>query len=439
MWIFCPYAYAELGKVDSYSSALSRIHMFRNYVEDGPALLTDPAAKIRATFILQNTSTTIANTLRRCILSETRSVGFRADLTDPKNPGVRIYKNNTSIFNEMLAHRLTLIPLGVRRIDAFDPSRYECILKKRNEIRGPITPQTMLHVSASDCMVREKQSDGTFRDLTPVELSALFPPDPITGDTCLITSLRPQWGADHPPEEIDLVAYPVIGRGREYIGFSPVSQCSYENTPDTNPVRQDEFFHTWLMNFKKISTEEVATLDPDVLANYKQEWKTMAIQKCFLVNDRGEPSSFTFHIESVGIRPVQDIVAEGIQAVLAMLAPFTNPETPEVEVGLSMLPIDSRMSGVDVHIKGHEHTLGNLLQTMITEMYLDTAAADSPIFFAAYKVPHPLQRSVMLRLGMKDTTSPNSVARQVLTAAALRASTIFQDLAAAWENRVPSS
>ena len=415
------------------SSTCSRIYMFRNYTESGPSLLTDSSAKIRASFLLQDSSTTIANTLRRCILSETRSVGFRADLTDAKHPGVLIRKNNTSVFNEMLAHRLTMIPLGVRRVDAFDTSRYECVLKKRNDTRGPITPQTMLHVTAADFMVREKQSDGSFRDLTPVEISALFPADSITGDTCLITSLRPQWSADHAPEEIDLTAYPVIGCGREYIGFSPVSQCSFENTPDMNPVRQDEFFHTWLMDFKKISTEEVATLAPEVLANYKQEWGTMARQKCFLVNARGEPSSFTFYLESVGIRPVPDIVAEGIQAVIKLLDPFTNPDTPEKELGMSIMPIDSRMHGVDVLIEGHEHTLGNLLQTMLTEMYLDTPTADSPITFAAYKVRHPLHRSVAIRLGIAESKGDTTtIARQVIAAAAQRAKTIFEDLAAGW-------
>ena len=410
--------------------------MFRNYTEDGPPLLTDPSAKIRASFILQNTSTTVANTLRRCILSETRSVSFRADLTDAKDPGIRIRKNNTSVFNEMLAHRITLIPLGVRRIDAFDPSRYECILEKRNDIRGPITPQTMLHVKAGDFMVREKQSDGTTRDLTPVEIAALFPADPITNDTCLITSLRPQWGADHPPDEIDLTAYPVIGCGREFIGFSPVSQCSFENTMDTNPVRQDEFFKKWLMDFKKISDDMVATHAPELLANYKQEWTTMAQQKCFLINERGEPSSFTFHIESVGIRPVKDIVAEGIQAVVKLLEPFVNPDTPEKDLGISMLPIDSRMPGVDILIEGHEHTLGNLLQTMITEMYLDTSTVDSPITFAAYKVRHPLHRSVAIRLGIAESKGDaNTIARQVLAASAQRAKTIFEDIAAGWENQ----
>ena len=411
--------------------------MFTKYTEDGPPLLTDPSSKIRASFILQGTSTTVANTLRRCILSETRSVGFHADLTNPKNPGIRIRKNNSSVFNEMLAHRITLIPLGVRRIDAFDPSRYECVLKKSNENRGPITPQSMLHVSASDFMVQEKQSDGTVRDLTPVEISALFPADPITGNTCLITSLRPQWGADQQPEEIDLTAQPVIGCGKDHIGFSPVSQCSFENTQDTSPVRQEEFFQKWLMDFKKISDENMKTLTPEVLSNYKQEWGTMARQKCFLINERGEPSSFTFYMESVGIRPITDIVAEGIQSVIKLLDPFTNPETPDKELNMSILPIDSRMYGVDVLIEGHEHTLGNLLQTILTDMYLETSTADSPITFAAYKVRHPLHRSVAIRLGMQENKGDhNLIARQVIAAASQRAKTIFEDLAASWENQL---
>jgi DNA-directed RNA polymerase subunit L len=94
------------------------------------------------------------------------------------------------------------------------------------------------------------------------------------------------------------------------------------------------------------------------------------------------------------------------------------------------------MHGVDVLIEGHEHTLGNLLQTLLTEMYLETTT-DSPITFAAYKVRHPLHRSVAIRLGMQENKSDhNLIARQVIAAAAQRAKTIFEDLAAAWENQV---
>ena len=407
--------------------------MFRNYVESGAPLYTDPESKLTGSFILENTTSTIANTLRRCILSETRSVGFRADLTNAADPGIKIRKNTSVIFNEMLAHRLTLLPLGVRKIDEFDPKRYECLLSVKNERKGPIAPESVLHVKGADFRIREKQADGSFVDAGPAATAALFPADPLTGETSLLTTLRPQWNPEQPPEEIDLTAYPVIGRGRDFMGFCPVSQCSFGNTLDEDPVRQEQFFTQWLRDFKKV--EDAGSLDSAVKANYRQEWATLGIQRCFLVDPRtGEPNSFSFTVESVGIRPVPEIVAEGIRAVVELVAPYADQETPMETLGMRVQPVDSRMNGVDVHFEGQEHTLGNLLQTLITEMYLDTEAPDSPITYVGYKVRHPLHRVMTLRIGIREGAVGDSamIARQVITNAAEKARTIFEDLGRGW-------
>ena len=182
--------------------------MFSNYVSSGPALLTDPEDNLVGSFTLSNTSSTIANTLRRCILVDTRSVGFRADLTNAADPGVVIRKNTSVIFNEMLAHRLTLIPLAVRRLDEFDPSRYQCVLTVKNDRQGPISNEGVLHVTAGDFRLLEKQEDGNFADIGAPAASAMFPADPITKQTSLVVTLRPQWSPEQPAEEVDLTAYP---------------------------------------------------------------------------------------------------------------------------------------------------------------------------------------------------------------------------------------
>jgi DNA-directed RNA polymerase subunit L len=405
--------------------------MFSNYESTGPALLTDSNDHIVGRFVLENTSTTVANTLRRCILTETRSVGFRADLTNAVEPGIVIRKNTSVIFNEMLAHRLTLIPLGVRRIDAFDPSRYECILRVKNDTKGPIASSSLLHVKAGDFTVREKQADGSFAEVGAAANAALFPADPITKDTPLIVTLRPQWNPEQPPEEIDLTAYPVIGTGRDFMGFCPVSQCSYENTPDTDAVRRDQFFNEWLAAFKKIADPN--SVDPSVIAGHRREWETMAIQRCFKVDPvNGEANSFNFTVESVGVRPVPDIVAEGIRAVIQLVTPYTDSDDMEIRVQ----PTDSRMNnGIDVLFDGQEHTLGNLLQTLITEIYLDTEMPDSPITYCGYKVKHPLQRIMTLRFAIREGAvgDPAAIARKIIADAASRARTIFEGLAQGWE------
>jgi len=410
--------------------------MFSNYSESGPALYTGDDHRMIGQFILENTNTTIANTIRRLILTETRSAGFRADLTSRTDPGVQIRKNTSAIFNEMLAHRLTLVPLGVRNLDSFDPKRYECLLHIKNETRGPITPDSIRHVSASDFRVRERQEDGTFTELGAPGTAALFPVDPITKTSSLIVSLRPQWNPEQPAEEVDLTAYPVIGRGREFMGFSPVSQCSFENTRDEDPVRQERFFTEWLAAYKKVA--DPTALTAEQAATYRQEWLTLGVQRCFLVDERGQPNSFSFTVESVGIRPVPEIVAEGIQAAVDLVAPYADPDKTADELGLTIQPIDSRMNGVDVQFDGQEHTLGNLLQTLITEEYLDREAADSPITFVGYKVRHPLHRVMTLRLGIREGAGGDNtaIARQIIATAAGKARGIFEDLGRTWASVV---
>jgi len=403
--------------------------MFRNYATSGPALLTDSADNLVGSFILEGTNTTIANTLRRCILTETRSVGFRADLTNQANPGVNIRKNSSAIFNEMLAHRITLIPLGVRRVDEFDPTRYECLLRVKNDRKGPVAEEAMLHVKAGDFVIREKQENGEFMDLGVAVSAAMFPADPLTKDTCLIVSLRPQWNPDQLPEELDLTAFPVVGRGRDHIGFCPVSQCSYANTPDTDPVRQERFFIEWIAAFKKVA--DITALTPEQLANARAEWATMAHQRCFLVDAQDQPNSFSFTVESVGIRPVPEIVVEGIRSAIELVRPYAAAGAAGANLGITIQPADSRMTGVDVAFAEQEHTLGNLLQTIIAEQ---TEAADSPISFVGYKVRHPLQRIMTLRIGIREgvAAAPDAIAMQAIGAAAAKAVAIFEELERSW-------
>jgi DNA-directed RNA polymerase subunit L len=405
--------------------------MFRNFKTSGPPLLTDPDDHLVGRFTLTDVSTTIANTLRRCTLVDTRSVGFRADLTNAADPGVVIRKNTSVIFNEMLAHRLTLVPLAVRRIDDFDPTRYQCVLSVQNNQKGPIDSASVLHVTASDFRVLEKQEDGSFTDAGLPAASALFPKDPLTGQSSLLISLRPQWSPEQPAEEVDLTAYPIIGRGRDHMGLCPVSQCSFENTRDTDPVRQEQFFNEWLLSFKKLA--DPTAVPPEVLAGYRQEWGNMAIQRCFLIDEKGEPNSFDFTVESVGVRPVADIVAEGLAAAAALVAPYADAEKTLEDLGIKTQPPDSRMNGFDVLFDGQEHTLGNLLQTLITELYIDDAAPDSPLVFAGYKIRHPLHRVMTLRLGFREgVQGTDAQVRDIIATAAAKAQSIFESLAKSW-------
>ena len=92
------------------------------------------------------------------------------------------------------------------------------------------------------------------------------------------------------------------------------------------------------------------------------------------------------------------------------------------------------MNGLDILFNGQEHTLGNLLQTLITELYIDDGAPDSPIEFAGYKIRHPLHRVMTLRLGFRPGFAGDmaATAKEIVATAAEKARTIFEGLRANW-------
>lgn len=361
--------------------------MFTDYVETGPALLGDASHKLRGTFRLQNSNITVANTIRRSTVSHTATIAFRTE--PPEKSDVVVTVNTTPLVNEMIAHRLGMIPIRAD-ITTFEPAHYEFIIDKENATKA------MVDVCASDIQVFKKNPDAPLEPPTLVPNEQFFPPDPITGDTCLITRLRPQWNPSNPNERIVLKARASISTGAENIRWSPVSQCSYEYTRDTNEANVEAVFRNWLKQNKKI--EDTAALAPERLGELQREFKTMEIQRCYLKDDKGEPNDFTFFVESVGILSVPQIISAGIASCLSKIAMYADLDAVLPD-NVSVLPGDARFPCCDVYFRQETHTLGNLLETYLIANHVD-GDVEPKVTYAGYKVPHPLRPEMFVRIGM---------------------------------------
>jgi DNA-directed RNA polymerase II subunit RPB3 len=166
------------------------------------------------TFALNNTDTTIANTLRRVILADVPTMAI--DLVE--------IENNTSVLtDEFIAHRLGLIPLVSNNVDSFNYSRDNCSCGSRCAF---CSVEFILNVQCTDEQIR----DVTSKDLQPVT-----PPSedgrPVPGgvvpvaDDIIILKLRKN-------QEIRLRAIAKKGTGKEHAKWSPVSNVVYRHVPD---------------------------------------------------------------------------------------------------------------------------------------------------------------------------------------------------------------
>lgn len=361
-------------------------------------------------FQLVNTNVTYANTLRRIILSEVPSVGFRAEiLKDGSTSDVKILKNTTAMSNEMLAHRIGLILIHASPVD-WVPEKYTFELHVENNSDKP------LDVKVSDIEIKELRDDG---ELIRVPNKEFFRADPITNDTCLLALLKPKVG-NATPEVIHFTAKATVGIGRENVRFSPTSQCSYSYTRNEDPEKIQDVFIDWLNRYKKINYIDLEG-NSEKKELYEREFKTMEIARCYEKNEKGEPNSFDFTIETAGaFRPI-DIVIEALKVLEKKCDAYVGLAT-NLPNNVKIQPTKKGSKGYDVYFQHEDHTLGNLFTTWMDEHFLDpNGIREDFITYCGYCVPHPLRDEMLMTIVAAD----DLVCRKALSAAAVATRDMF--------------
>jgi DNA-directed RNA polymerase subunit D len=152
-------------------------------------------------FLLTGVGPRLANAIRRAMMSEVPTMAI---------DDVVILENNSSMYDEILAHRLGLIPLTTD-LDSYVP----------REVCG----------CGSEL--------GCSRCTATLTLEAEAVGEPITvysGDLKSESDVRPVSGRIPilklaPGQRIKLEAYARLGRGKEHAKWQPTSTCSYKNVP----------------------------------------------------------------------------------------------------------------------------------------------------------------------------------------------------------------
>ena len=228
-------------------------------------------------------------------------------------------------------------------------------------------------------------------------------------------------------EAITLTAKASIGTGRENARFNPVSQCSYVYSRDTeNSEKMKSTYEKWLVLHKKVVPESLKD-DADRAAALEREFNTLEVAKVYLTDEKGEPYSFDFTVETLGILSVPYIIQRACEVGEAKCLQYANLTEKNLET-VSMQPADARIRGFDVLFKGEDHTLGNLFQTWIEQNMVGKGV----VTFAGYKIPHPLRDEMLLRIGVED--GKELTVREVIAQAARSCAAMFRTWKSQWQD-----
>jgi DNA-directed RNA polymerase subunit L len=155
----------------------------------------------------------------------------------------------------------------------------------------------------------------------------------------------------------------------------------------------------------------------------------MEVARCFLQDENGEPYSFDFTLESVGVLSCDYIIARALDVLQAKCLKYGGIDTGDLPPSIEIRPAEARMRGYDFVFKGEDHTLGNLLQTYMEQNLM----ASGELTFVGYKVPHPLRDEMVLRVGIKSEDKTQIPAKQMIAKAARDLAAMFRSWRSAWE------
>lgn len=374
------------------------------------------------TFTLSPLTVTHANALRRIVLSGVETIAFRAEMqADGKTGNVVVEKNDTPMTNEMLAHRISMLPINIRDPLAYKEDEFTYILDVQND------GDRAIDVVAGDFQVFRVGADGA----EPIrqDPTQFFPANHLTGDTCMIATLKSKTFGQMQGQAVKLRAKASIGTGRMNAAFIPTSQCAYTYTPDTNEERRKAVFDAWLQSSKKVDPTMLAA-DEGRAKQLEREFNTMQVARCYLKDERGEPFSYDFTVESVGVLSVPYIIRRACEVGEAMCKRYEGIAEGDLPDDVRILPADAEMLGFDFEFTGQDHTLRYLLTTFLVENHVD-GDAEPQVKYASGDVRHPLRDVMTIRIGIDD--GQENTARKAIAAAAAGCAAMFRSLRASWE------
>jgi DNA-directed RNA polymerase subunit D len=249
-------------------------------------------------FIARGVNVPFVNALRRIVLTEVPAMAIDE---------VVILENSSILHDEILAHRMGLIPIKTD-LDSYNlPEECKCESELGcNLCRANLTLETKAVDKTTTVYSGDLKPENP--DITPVS------------DKVPIVKLAPE-------QRINLEAYARLGKGKKHAKWQPVSMCTYMYLPKL-----------------KIDVERcdacakcVEVCPEEILVDMADGIKTQNVTNCTLCMDcvdscpkdpppleiSWEDEAFVFKIESTGALPVERIIIEALKVLDSKLKDFS--------------------------------------------------------------------------------------------------------------------
>jgi DNA-directed RNA polymerase alpha subunit len=366
-------------------------------------------------FTLKNVDVSVANALRRTMITDIRSVVIDVETSV-------FEKNNGRLHNEILKERLRCIPVYCSEdMESWAKNHYL-------EVEVSNSTDDFIYVTTADFRVKRKAKSGEAEaEVTAEQRERVFPKNEF-GNYIDFARLGPFIHEKIVPETLHFRADFAVKTARENACYSVVSKCSYGATPDVALAaeewgRREEILRRDLANNTASIKEDQIQ---ERIAFEKRDFYHLDAQRFFVSRQ------FNFIVETVGVFSPIDIVIKALITLHNTCVDFRAKlrDVPETMIFLSggMKDFSNMENSYDVLFYGEESSLGHMLCQRVYEAHSITSSSfssaksndnsndksnedEAPLVeICTFKKFHPHDDYYVLRIKFHEKTNPTQIA-----------------------------
>jgi DNA-directed RNA polymerase II subunit RPB3 len=350
-------------------------------------------------FTLGGVNVSLANALRRIILSEIPTYAFITDTYETNRCNIEI--NTSRLHNEIIKQRLGCIPIHETDLDILT-DKYVLDVDVKNDT------DNVIYVTTEHFRIRNK---ATGNYLTEQETHRIFPANGITSNYIDFVRLRPKISDFIPGEHLKLTAEFSVSMAKSNSMYNVVSKCAYGNTPDLVKINE-----AWEERLAKLMSDGITEQEINF---HKSNFHTLDAQRIF------KPDSFDFVVQTVGVYDNRSIIKKGCAVLQNKFVTMIDA------INSDIIPIDRSETSIDncydIILEEEDYTIGKVLEYMLYELYY---SGDKTLSFCGFKKFHPHLPSSTIRLAFSRVpgNEGRSICKDMLIDACTQSQNVYSTI-----------
>ena len=392
------------------------------------------------TFTLENCDVSIANSIRRVVVSEINQYVFRTFPHSENRADFTV--NTTRLHNEILKQRLGCVPIHhLHTIDGFgnEYKNYVVEVDVKNETDA-IRYVTTEDFKVKKIKVLEKTSrrskdedadDVSYEYLPEAVVRKIFPPDEISGEYIEFARLLPNLSSSNASsgEALAFTCTLEISNAKFDGMYNVAHTCAYKCSPDVKEIDKQWRAKEKLMREGLESSLSAGSIE-EVVENAKKNWELLDAERIFLTN------SFDFIIETVGVYTNAQLVTKACDIMIKkcekLLADIEHTTTSTKGSIIEHAYESTTMkNSFRINLIGEDYTLGKVIEYMIFSNYYNISGGI--VSFCGFKKPHPHALDSFIIVSFKDEIEL-SIVQEHVSKVILESISIFKSLFESFNN-----